>query len=62
MRAIGPALINSLYSLSMKKGYLGGYLVYYILMLIGMICLHIGWLLPDHANSRRRHRRYATAK
>ncbi|GLB44911.1 putative major facilitator superfamily protein [Lyophyllum shimeji] len=34
MRAIGPAAANSLFSLSIEKGYLNGYLVYYVLVLV----------------------------
>ncbi|KAG6817265.1 hypothetical protein H0H87_010926 [Tephrocybe sp. NHM501043] len=34
MRAIGPAAANSLFSLSIEKDYLSGYLVYYILITI----------------------------
>jgi hypothetical protein len=46
MRAIGPASANSLYSLSIEKGYCGGYLVYYILMFLVIVSLYVGSLLP----------------
>jgi MFS family permease len=36
-RAFGPAIANSLFSLSMEKGYLGGSLVYYVL--VGVVCM-----------------------
>ncbi|KAF9526687.1 member of major facilitator superfamily multidrug-resistance, DHA1 sub-family [Crepidotus variabilis] len=52
MRAIGPAITNSLFSLSMAKGYLGGYLVYFILLLFTGLSLCIGWLLPRHIHSQ----------
>ncbi|KAF8640235.1 hypothetical protein AX16_010131 [Volvariella volvacea WC 439] len=47
MRAIGPALANSLFSLSIERNYLGGWLVYYILLLIVAISLFVASLLPD---------------
>ncbi|KAF9522054.1 major facilitator superfamily multidrug-resistance, DHA1 sub-family, partial [Crepidotus variabilis] len=47
-RAIGPAMANSLFSFSMEKGYLGGYFVYYILLVITGFCIYVGWLLPRH--------------
>lgn len=46
MRAIGPAAANSLFSISMDKGYLGGYLVYYILLFIVAVSLVIASTLP----------------
>ncbi|KAJ7352349.1 member of major facilitator superfamily multidrug-resistance, DHA1 sub-family [Mycena albidolilacea] len=46
MRAIGPAAANSLLSLSMEKGYLHGYMVYYVLMVVTGVALWIGTLLP----------------
>ncbi|KIM36642.1 hypothetical protein M413DRAFT_448986 [Hebeloma cylindrosporum] len=48
MRAIGPAAANSLFSVSMDKGYLGGYLVYYILLFVVCISLVIASMLPRH--------------
>lgn len=45
MRGIGPC-INALFSLSIEQGYLGGYLVYYILLLSAMVSIYIGSLLP----------------
>ncbi|KAF8630252.1 hypothetical protein AX15_003029 [Amanita polypyramis BW_CC] len=48
MRAIGPAAANSLYSLSIEKEYLGGNLVYYILMIIVGGALYVAFLLPRH--------------
>jgi len=46
MRAIGPAASNSLYSLSIDKGYMGGHLVYYILTGIVGMALYVAFLLP----------------
>ncbi|KAF9525662.1 major facilitator superfamily multidrug-resistance, DHA1 sub-family [Crepidotus variabilis] len=51
-RAIGPAMANSLFSFSMEKGYLGGYLVYLILLFVTSLSVYIGWLLPRHIQPR----------
>jgi hypothetical protein len=48
MRAIGPAMANSLFSLSIEKEYLGGNLVYYLLLIIVGIALGVASLLPCH--------------
>ncbi|KAJ4493069.1 major facilitator superfamily multidrug-resistance, DHA1 sub-family [Lentinula edodes] len=45
-RAIGPAASNSLFSLSMKHHYLGGFLVYYVLFTIAALALVAATLLP----------------
>ncbi|PFH51110.1 hypothetical protein AMATHDRAFT_59842 [Amanita thiersii Skay4041] len=49
MRAIGPAAANSLYSLSLDKGYFGGNLVYYVLIGVVIVSLYIASLLPRNA-------------
>ena len=54
MRAIGPAMANSLFSLSMEKGYCGGYLVYYVLLFLVSVSLYVGSLLPRHIHTDRR--------
>ncbi|KAF8235749.1 member of major facilitator superfamily multidrug-resistance, DHA1 sub-family [Tricholoma matsutake] len=36
MRAIGPAAANSLFAMTVEKNYLGGYLVYYVL--VAVVC------------------------
>jgi hypothetical protein len=46
MRTIGPAAINSLFSLSIENGYLGGYLVYYVLIVTSCATLAFGSMLP----------------
>ncbi len=51
MRAVGPAAANSLFSLSVSEGYLGGNLVYYVLMFGAAISLFVGCLLPRHVKS-----------
>ncbi|KIM84184.1 hypothetical protein PILCRDRAFT_401840 [Piloderma croceum F 1598] len=45
-RAFGPAVANSLFSLSMEKGYLGGSLVYVILTGVVFLALALGSRLP----------------
>ncbi|KDQ59071.1 hypothetical protein JAAARDRAFT_128086 [Jaapia argillacea MUCL 33604] len=49
MRAIGPALANSLFSLSIdnkEHHYLGGWMVYYVLEMVVFVSIAIGTLLP----------------
>jgi len=46
VRAIGPALSNSLFSLSIEKNYMGGYLVYYALSSFVGIALVVASFLP----------------
>jgi hypothetical protein len=46
MRAIGPAAANSLFSLSIEKNYLGGWLVYYVLMGIVGVSVMVASMLP----------------
>ena len=46
MRAIGPAAANSLFSLSIEKGYLRGQLVYYVLVAISGADLALATRLP----------------
>jgi len=46
-RAIGPAAANSLYSLSLAKGYMGGFMVYYVLMVVVFFSISMGTLLPS---------------
>ena len=48
MRAIGPAMANSLFSLSIEKQYLGGNLAYYLLLIVVGIALGVASLLPSH--------------
>lgn len=47
MRAIGPAAANSLFSISIE-GYMGGYLVYYVLLSVVCISLVFASMLPRH--------------
>ncbi|KAJ7833182.1 member of major facilitator superfamily multidrug-resistance, DHA1 sub-family [Mycena leptocephala] len=46
MRAVGPAVANSLFSLSMEKGYFHGYMVYYVLMAVTCVALWVASQLP----------------
>ncbi|KAL0948631.1 hypothetical protein HGRIS_010438 [Hohenbuehelia grisea] len=52
MRAIGPAAANSLFSLSIDKQYLGGRLVYYILITMVGGATFVATLLPRHVRSK----------
>ena len=46
MRAIGPAGANSLFSITIEKNYLGGYLVYYVLVAVVCVSMVVASLLP----------------
>ncbi|KAF8896546.1 major facilitator superfamily multidrug-resistance, DHA1 sub-family [Infundibulicybe gibba] len=46
MRAIGPAAANSMFSLSIEKNYLGGYLVYYVLVAVVGVSVFVASKLP----------------
>ncbi|TDL19281.1 member of major facilitator superfamily multidrug-resistance, DHA1 sub-family [Rickenella mellea] len=45
-RCIGPASATSLFSLSLEHGYLGGVLVYYVMILLSMVAFAGGLYLP----------------
>ncbi|KAF9035152.1 member of major facilitator superfamily multidrug-resistance, DHA1 sub-family [Panaeolus papilionaceus] len=47
MRGVGPALANSLFSLSIEHKYLGGYLVYFSLLGVTTAALVLASLLPS---------------
>lgn len=47
MRSIGPATANSLFSYSISHSYLGGFLVYYVLVLIVGAALIVASMLPN---------------
>jgi len=57
MRTIGPASANSLFSLSIEKGYLGGHLVYYVLVVITGVALALSSMLPPNHEALSRLRR-----
>ncbi len=46
-RAIGPAGANSLFSLSLKQSFLGGYMVYYVLLATVCASLVVASFLPS---------------
>lgn len=46
MRAIGPAAANSLFSLSIENNYLGGSLVYAVLICVACVSIAVGSMLP----------------
>ncbi|KAJ7737860.1 hypothetical protein DFH07DRAFT_927367 [Mycena maculata] len=49
MRSIGPAAANSLFSLSIETGYMGGQLVYYVLIVTTCVALWVATQLPRSA-------------
>lgn len=51
-RAIGPAATNGLFSLSISEGYLGGFLVYYVLLATSAVSLGVASLLPGQVLRR----------
>jgi len=46
LRAVAPAVSNSLFSLSIDKGYLGGYLVYFVFVCSSVMALCAASFLP----------------
>ena len=50
VRAVGPALANSLYSLSIDEDhhYMNGGLVYYVTVVLCLCAIWMGSLLPSH--------------
>ena len=50
VRAVGPALVNSIYSLSIDEDhhYMNGGLVYYVTIALSLGAIWVGSLLPKH--------------
>ena len=50
VRAVGPALASSMYSLSIDEDhhYMGGWLVYYVVVALSLGAIWVGSLLPEH--------------
>ncbi|KAF8552736.1 MFS general substrate transporter [Imleria badia] len=46
MRAIGPATVNSAYSLSIERHIMGGYFAYWVMVAMVGLTLWVGYLLP----------------
>ncbi|KAG8215032.1 hypothetical protein J3R82DRAFT_8440 [Butyriboletus roseoflavus] len=46
MRAIGPAAVNSAFSLSIEKDIMGGYFGYWVMVSMVGLTLWVGYLLP----------------
>jgi len=46
MRAVGPMMVNSTFSLSIEKNIMGGYLAYFVMMAMVCLALWVGSLLP----------------
>jgi len=47
-RAVGPVVVNSAFSISVEKQYLGGNLVYCVLAGMACMAMGVGVLLPRH--------------
>ena len=47
LTAVAPAISNSLFSLSIDKGYLGGNMVYFVFVSIAVMALCATLVLPD---------------
>lgn len=45
-RAIGPALVNTAYSLSIERQFLGGNMVYWLMVAMTWIAIGVGFVLP----------------
>ena len=52
LAAVAPTVSNSLFSLSIDKGYLGGYMVYFVFVCIVVLALCASSLLPRDSKSR----------
>jgi hypothetical protein len=46
-RAIGPTATASLFSLSLEEGYVGGNLVYIVLLVVSLAAIAFGTTLPQ---------------
>ena len=46
MRAVGPAAVNSAYSLSIEENIMGGYFAYWVMVAMVGLALWVGYLLP----------------
>jgi hypothetical protein len=47
MGTVGPAAANSLFSISLNNKYLGGYLVYYVLVALVCVAMMVASFLPQ---------------
>lgn len=52
MRSIAPALVSSLFSISLQRQLAGGNLVFYLLMGLHLIAIRISLILPLHVISK----------
>jgi len=48
MRAVGPAAVNSAYSLSIEEHIMGGYFAYWVMVAVVGLTLRVGYLLPKN--------------
>ncbi|KAF9048748.1 major facilitator superfamily multidrug-resistance, DHA1 sub-family [Panaeolus papilionaceus] len=54
MRSIAPTFASSLYAISLQKGYLGGNMVYYVLLGMALVGLRLSFLIPKKPKKRTR--------
>jgi len=48
MRAVGPAVVNSAFSLSIEEHIMGGYFAYWVMVAMVGLTLWVGYLLPKN--------------
>jgi hypothetical protein len=53
MRSIAPALVSSLFSISLQRQLADGNLVFYILMGLILVVIRLSHLLPSRRNSQQ---------
>jgi hypothetical protein len=53
MRSIAPALVSSLFSISLQRQLANGNLVFYILMGLILVVIRLSHLLPSRQNSQQ---------
>jgi hypothetical protein len=46
MRAVGPVIVNSAFSLGIEKNIMGGYLAHFVMVTMVCLTLWVGYLLP----------------
>ena len=51
IRSIAPALVSSLFSISLQRQLAGGNLVFYLLMGLNLLAIRLSYLLPQRVIS-----------
>ncbi|PPR03542.1 hypothetical protein CVT24_007029 [Panaeolus cyanescens] len=54
MRSISPTFASSLYSITLQKGYMGGNMVFYVLLILSIIGFRLSFLIPEKRKQRSR--------